>query len=189
MASSSLTSGNESVRETDPARDVDAPDPERHESDLERLDRNTGELLQELRVAVTGVQVMLAFLLVVPFNTRFTKLTSFERDVYFATLLCVTLAAVLLMSPSIHHRVLFRLRQKRYLVAVGNQAAIVGMAFLTLGFTGILVLISDFMWGAVTAGIVGGVGLVLIATVWFGMPFARRRKLARRGSADLHPFG
>jgi hypothetical protein len=149
------------------------------ESPRERLDRNTEELLQELRVAVTGVQVMLAFLLVVPFNTRFTKLSSFERYDYFVTLLCVTVAAVLLMLPSIHHRLLFRLQQKRYLVAVGTQAAIVGMAFLAAGFTGILVLISDFMWGGVTAGIVGGGGLVLIGTLWFAMPLARRRRIKR----------
>jgi hypothetical protein len=151
----------------------------RDESSLERLDRNTEELLQELRVAVTGVQVMLAFLLVVPFNTRFTKLSSFERYDYFVTLLCVTVAAVLLMLPSIQHRLLFRLHQKPYLVAVGTQAAIVGMAFLAVGFTGILVLISDFMWGGVTAGVVGAAALVLIGTLWFGMPLARRRRIKR----------
>src|ERR1700716_2942990 len=99
----------------------------RDESPLERLDRQTTELLQELRVAVTGVQVMLAFLLVVPFNTRFTKLSSFERYDYFVTLLCVAIAAVLLMSPSIHHRLLFRRHEKRFLIEVGNRTTILGM--------------------------------------------------------------
>src|SRR5262249_18261738 len=99
--------------------------PDRHESELERLDRNTIELLNELRVASTGIQVLFAFLLVVPFNTGFSKLTSFDRYCYFVTLLCLAAAATLLIAPSMHHRLLFRQKEKDYLVRVGTRLAIV----------------------------------------------------------------
>src|SRR5258707_1036722 len=84
-------------------------------TELERLDRNTVELLTELRVAATGVQVMLAFLLVVPFNARWSRVTAFDRVDYFVTLLCVSAAAALLIAPSMQHRLLFRHGQKAYL--------------------------------------------------------------------------
>jgi hypothetical protein len=89
-----------------------APEDDRDESAMERLDRNTVELLNELRVASTGIQVLLAFLLVIPFNARFVRLTSFERGLYLVTLICIATAAVLLIGPSIHHRILFRRREK-----------------------------------------------------------------------------
>src|SRR6202012_1929002 len=81
---------------------------DRDESAEERLDRNTIELRNELRVANTGIQVMFAFLLVVPFQQGWKHVDGFERTVYFVTLLLVALAAFLLMAPSIHHRILFR---------------------------------------------------------------------------------
>ena len=80
----------------------------REETEGERLDRNLGELLQELRVALPGVQVLFAFLLAVPFQQGFTKITSFQKDVYFATLLLTAISAVLLISPSAYHRLTFR---------------------------------------------------------------------------------
>jgi hypothetical protein len=147
----------------------------RDETRLERLDRNTMELLNELRVASTGIQVLLAFLLVAPFDSRFSRLTSFERDDYFVTLVCITLAAVLLIAPSIHHRILFRYRQKAYLVRVGNQAMIAAMVFLAAGLTGIMVLIADMVFGATAAVIAGIVAFVVITGLWFGVPLTRRR--------------
>jgi hypothetical protein len=155
-------------------------DDDRNESRDEQLDRNTIELLNELRVAATGIQVMFAFLLVVPFNTGWTKTTSFERTVYFLTLALVAVAAFLLMAPPIHHRLLFRHHEKRYLVTVGNRLAIVGMGFLALGFTGILVLISDYVVGGLAPLIVGVLAFAAIATVWFVMPLRRRSRESRR---------
>jgi cation transport ATPase len=149
---------------------------QRDESELERLDRNTVELLNELRVASTGIQVLFAFLLVVPFNTGFSKLSSFDRYVYFVTLLCIAVAAALLIAPSIHHRLLFRRGQKDYLVSMGTTLAIVAGGFLAVGMTGILVLISDVIFGGVTAGIVGVVAAVILAGLWFAMPLRRRRQ-------------
>jgi TctA family transporter len=153
----------------------------RHETAAERLDRNTIELLNELRVAATGIQVMFAFLLVVPFNTGWRHVSPFGRTVYFVTLLCVAAAAVLLMAPSIQHRILFRHREKRYLIEIANRLAIVAMALLAVGFTGILVLISDVVVGGASPWIVGIRAAVAIAALWFALPLKR---LASEGAQE-----
>jgi hypothetical protein len=145
----------------------------RHETAAERLDRNTIELLNELRVAATGIQVMFAFLLIVPFNAGWRHVSPFGRTVYFVTLLCVAAAAVLLMAPSIQHRILFRHHEKRYLIEIANRLAIVAMALLALGFTGILVLISDVVVGGASPWIVGILAAVVIAALWFALPLER----------------
>lgn len=155
----------------------------RDETPLEKLDRNTNELLQELRVASVGVQVILAFLLIMPFNQRFNQLTSFERYDYFVTLLCVLSAAVLLLSPSVHHRILFRMGQKPFLVALGSKLLVAGMAFLSAGFTGALVLISHVLWGGTTAIVLGLVVGLVTVVMWFVIPLVRR--LAVRNGDDL----
>src|SRR5947199_10451403 len=110
----------------------------RAETHLERLDRNAVELMQELRVVATGIQVLFGFLLIVPFNNAFRRVSSFEETVYFVALLCVAISSVLLLAPTIHHRILFRRGEKAYLVALGNRLSIVAMFFLGLGFTAIL---------------------------------------------------
>src|SRR5947207_7590856 len=108
-------------------RDTEAPAPAasgRDETPLERWDRNFTELLQELRVAQTGVQVLFAFLLVLPFNQRFTEVSSYEKAVYFATLVLAAAATLFLIAPSAHHRILFRLQDKHHLVLQANQLAL-----------------------------------------------------------------
>jgi uncharacterized protein DUF6328 len=149
----------------------------RHESTLERLDRNTVELLNELRVAATGIQVLLAVLLVVPFNSGFGRLSSFERYDYFVTTLCIATAAALLIAPSIHHRLLFRQHQKPYLIQTANRIAIVAMGFLMAGLTGVLVLIADVMFGGATAAVVGALTAVGVGGLWFGIPLNHHRRL------------
>lgn len=153
--------------------------PGRDELPTERLDRNSEELMQQLRVAGTGIQVLLAFLLVVPFNARWSQATAFDRYVYFVTLLCMAAAAVLLIAPSVHHRVLFRHGEKRYLVTMGNRMAIIAMVLVTVGLTGILLLISNVLFGGVTAAIVAVVTLVGAATLWFGLPLRQMRRESR----------
>lgn len=150
----------------------------RDETQLEQLDRNTIELLNELRVAGTGIQVLLAFLLVAPFDSRFARLSGFERGDYFVTLVCIALAAVLLIAPSIHHRVLFRQHQKPYLLRIGNQAMIAAMVFLGLGLTGITTLITDIMFGGTAAALTGAATAVIISGLWFALPWERRRTTA-----------
>jgi O-antigen/teichoic acid export membrane protein len=155
---------------------TEATNDERAESPMERLDRNTIELLNELRVAGTGIQVIFAFLLVVPFDNRFTQLSSFERYDYFVTLLCMAAALALLIAPSVHHRLLFRQGQKPFIVRVGNRLAILASVFLTAGLTGILVLISDLTFGGATAAVVGALTGAGVGGLWFGVPLARRRR-------------
>lgn len=147
---------------------------DRDESQPERLDRNTVELLNELRIAGTGIQVMFAFLLILPFNMGWKRVDSFERTVYFITLLVVALAAFLLMAPPIHHRVLFRHGEKPFLIKTGNYLAIAGMVCLGLGFVGILVLLSDVVVGGVAPTVVGVVAAAAIVGLWFGVPLVRR---------------
>lgn len=144
------------------------------ESTEERLDRNTIELLNELRVAGTGIQVMFAFLLVVPFQTGWRHVDSFERTVYFVTLLLVATAAFLLMAPPIHHRILFRHGERRFLVQTANNFAIAGMVMLAFGFVGILVLLSDVVVGGVAPAIVGVLAATFLAGLWFAVPVIRR---------------
>lgn len=149
---------------------------DRDETPDETLDRNTIELLNELRVAATGIQVMFAFLLVVPFNTGWRKTSSFERTDYFVTLGLVAIAAFLLMAPPIQHRLLFRHHEKRFLVTVGNQLAIAGIAFLALGFTGILVLLSDYAVGGIAPIVTGVLTLAITGGLWFAVPLVRRSR-------------
>jgi Family of unknown function (DUF6328) len=157
-----------------------APADDRDETSGEKLDRNTIELLNELRIAGSGIQILFAFLLVVPFNAGWVKTTSFERTVYFVTLVLVATAAVLLLAPAIHHRLLFRHHEKRYLVTSGNRLAIAGMAFLALGLTGILVLLSDYVVGGAAPIVIGLVTLAAVGGLWFGLPLLRRRRESHR---------
>src|SRR5438067_11902734 len=92
----------------------------RHETELERYDRNLTDLLGELRVALPGVQVLFAFLLVAPFNQRFSTVSRFERDLYLAALLTTLLASILLVAPTIVHRLNFGLGEKAYVVRAAN---------------------------------------------------------------------
>lgn len=154
----------------------EAAESERDETRPERLDRNTVELLNELRIAGTGIQVMFAFLLVVPFNAGWTKVDGFERTVYFATLLVVALAAFLLLAPPIHHRLLFRHGEKPFLIRIGNYMAISGMTCLGLGFVGILVLVSDVVVGGAAPAIIGVLAAGTIAALWFLLPLIRRNR-------------
>jgi hypothetical protein len=146
------------------------------ESPRQRLDRNTIELLNELRVAGTGIQVLFAFLLIVPFNTGFRRLSSVDRGVYFATLICIAISAILLLAPAIHHRILFRHHQRLYLVESANRIVILAMMFLAAGLTGILLLVSDVVLGGPWGPIVGALTALMVVGVWFGIPLSRRER-------------
>ena len=100
------------------------------------MDRNLLELLNELRVALPGVQVLFAFLLIVPFSQGFPDVTAFQEKVYFAILLCTLAASAFLIGPSMHHRIEFREQDKEHIVVVANRMAIVGLTFLAIAMTG-----------------------------------------------------
>ena len=151
----------------------------REESEDARLDRNLGELLQELRVALPGVQVLFAFLLAVPFATGFAKISPFEKGVYFATLICTAISAALMIAPSAYHRLTFRLQQKHELVFLANRFTIAALGFLAVAMTGALVLIADVLFGGVATVITGVVAALTFATLWYALPLQRRFSLKR----------
>ena len=153
--------------------------PPRTESEKERLDRNLTELLNELRVALPGVQVLFAFLLGVPFTQRFSELTAYQEDIYYGTLICAAAATALLIAPSAHHRIEFRLRDKRHIVFMANRFAIAGLGFLALAMTGIVLLITDVIFGGLATAIATTSTAIVFAVLWYGMPLARRRQLER----------
>jgi uncharacterized integral membrane protein len=146
----------------------------RHESETERLDRNLGELLQELRVALPGVQVLFAFLLTIPFNQRFALLTTAQERIYLATLLSTTIAAVLLIAPTAYHRLTFRKQQKERLVFVANRLAIVGLGFLAVAMTGVVLLVTDFLFSTVVTVVCTAFAAIMFAAFWYLLPLLRR---------------
>jgi hypothetical protein len=150
--------------------------PIRDESDAERHDRQLGELLQELRVALPGVQVLFAFLLTVPFSARFADATAFQRDVYFATLLLTASATVLLMAPTAIHRGLFRRGMKGGIVEIGHRLTLAGLGLLGLAIAGAVVLVTDVLFSAAAAIAVGAALAVATAVLWAVVPavYARR---------------
>jgi hypothetical protein len=150
--------------------------PLRNETDLERIDRNFNELLGELRVVATGVQVLFAFLLIVPFSAGFRELATGERYVYFAILLATAAAAGLLIAPSALHRLIFRQGEKPYLVDMANRMAISGIACLMFAMTGILGLLSGHLFGWVAGVIVVVSAGGFFGTLWFGIGMKRRRR-------------
>jgi hypothetical protein len=152
----------------------------RPESEEERADRNLSDLLQELRVALPGVQVLFAFLLTVPFTQRFTTLSDFEEKLYFGVLISVALATVLLVAPTAGHRILFRRQQKEYLVTVANNLSLAGMSLLAVSMCGAIALISHFLFGTTAAIISTVVMAVAFIGFWFAGPVIRRAKLPPR---------
>lgn len=148
--------------------------PEREESEKQRLDRNLSELLQELRVAIPGVQVLFAFLLTVPFQQRFVEVTPFQEKVYFVTLLLTAISAALLMSPTAYHRLTFRHQQKHHMIWTANALTIAGLGFLALAMAGAILLITDFIFGTTATVITAVSAILLYAVLWGALPLRRR---------------
>ena len=144
------------------------------ETRKERIDRELIELLNELRVALPGVQVLFAFLLAVPFAQRFADATDLQRDAFMAALLCTLAGTVFLIAPTTFHRIRFRDRDKEHLLLVSNRFAIVGMVFLALAMSASVFLVTDFLYSVTEAAVVAGVVAALFAGIWFGLPLARK---------------
>ena len=140
----------------------------------ERLDRELSELLQELRVVLPGVQVLLAFLLTAPFQQRFGQLPDTERNAFFAAIVCATLATVLLIAPSAHHRLRWRAGDKERLLRVGNQMAIVGTVFLAAAIVLALYVITDVLFTTNLAVLTALAALVLFGVLWYVVPMVGR---------------
>ncbi len=146
-----------------------------HETEKERLDRELLELLNELRVVLPGVQVLFAFLLAVPFYQRWADVTSFQRDVYFATLSLALIATAVLIAPTALHRLNFRAKDKKAIVMISNRLAIVGVAVLATAMVGVMVLISDILFDRTMTIVVGVLSGLVFALLWLALPISRWR--------------
>ena len=147
---------------------------ERGESEKERLDRNFQELLQGLRVALPGVQVLFAFLLVVPFQQGYGQVTDFQQTIYFVTLICTAIASACLIAPPVRHRLLFRQGVKDWILFNSNTVVQVGFVFLAIAICGVVVLISDYIYDSTAAVIATGVVGLALTWFWFASPLIER---------------
>jgi Family of unknown function (DUF6328) len=149
------------------------PETGREETEDERIDRNLQEMLGELRVALPGVQVLFAFLLVVPFNQRFADVTQFQKTVFFATLLCTTASTVCLIAPTAHHRLEFRQQHKDAIVRTGNRIVVLGLLLLAIAMTGAVMFVTDFLYSSTTTIAAAiGVGAAFLL-LWYSIPLKR----------------
>ncbi|HJS26229.1 MAG TPA: DUF6328 family protein [Actinomycetota bacterium] len=144
------------------------------EQPSERLNRELIELLNELRVALPGVQVLFAFLLTVPFSDRFETLTSTQRALYFATMVGTTIATALFMAPTSYHRLRFRQGDKERILRDSNVFAIVGIGSMAVSITLAITLVADLLFGVAAAAAVGVAAILLMGGLWFAYPLSRR---------------
>ena len=144
------------------------------ESPKERVDRELGELLQELRVALPGVQVLFGFLLTVPFATGFENADAFHRSLLLAAILTAGLAIAFLVAPAAQHRILFRAQHKKELLKRGNVFAIVGMGMLSISISACVLLVVDYLFRIRVASATAAVIAVAVAALWFVQPLVYR---------------
>ena len=144
------------------------------ESRKERVNRELIELLNELRVALHGVQFLFAFLLVVPFQQRGGQITEFQRGVYFVALAAAALATALLIAPAAQHRILFRQQDKEALLQRSNRSAIAGLLALGLAICAALLLVVDVLFSLPLAWATSGALAVLLAWWWLAVPLWKR---------------
>ncbi|MGX9672228.1 DUF6328 family protein [Mycobacterium sp. HM-7] len=142
----------------------------RHETEIERLDRNWSSLLQELRVAQTGVQLLTGFLLTLPFQQRFSALDTQNRMVYLATVALSVASTILLIAPVGMHRILFRQRRMSIIVAAAHRCAFYGLLLLGIALTGVTELIFGTVAGQLAGWVAGGIGLAGFSTFWVLVP-------------------
>jgi hypothetical protein len=157
--------------------------PEREETEQERLDRQLNQLLNELRVAMPGVQVLFAFLLTVVFQQRFAEVTEFQRDVYFVSLLAAAAASALFIAPSAYHRLVFREGYKSQLVEIASKLAVGGIACLAIAMNGAVLLVTDVLFERTTVIVTVTVTSSVYIGLWFGLGLVRR--LSRPSSRDI----
>jgi hypothetical protein len=145
------------------------------ESRSERINRELIELINELRVALVGVQVLFAFLLAVPFAQGFVKTTDFQKDLFFVVLCSTAIASALMVAPSAYHRINFRAKDKEQMLRTSNALMIGGLGFLATSIIGAVVLVADYLYGSTTTTVACAVvGVVLFAGLWFALPVVRR---------------
>jgi hypothetical protein len=137
---------------------------------MERVSRELIELLNELRVALPGVQVLFAFLLAVPFAQGFTRVTDFQRGLFFTVTALTAVSAALLIAPSAWHRLRFRQKDKERILRASNKMSIAGLGFLALAMVGAVMLIADFIYSPTLTIISGVAALIVYGLLWYALP-------------------
>lgn len=146
----------------------------RSETEAQRLDRNWSSLLQELRVTQTGVQLLTGFLLMLPFQARFTTLSSFLHAAYLVTVVCSLTATVLLVAPVGMHRLLFRRHKLRPLVSAAHRFAFWGLLLLGAALVGVAVVVFGTVVDGTTGTLAGAVVAVGVLAAWVAYPLWMR---------------
>jgi O-antigen/teichoic acid export membrane protein len=164
------------LEERMPAQRPSGDGTERDETPAERMDRNWAELLQELRVVETGVQILTGFLLTLPFQQRFSQLTTDQHRLYLVVVTCSVAATGLLIAPVSYHRVLFRRHEKDRLVGAADALAKAGLVFLAVAICGVTLLVFDIVAGATLAIAVTVAAGVFFLTLWLFLPLGLRRR-------------
>ena len=148
----------------------------RGETEDERRDRNLTDLMQELRVAFPGVQILFAFLLVVPFQSGWPDVTAAQRDVYFVTLLLTAASSICFIAPAARHRIRFRSQDLEWVIKSSNRLMLAGLGFLAAAISAALLLISMVVFDTALAIVVATVAALSIGWIWFGVPLVRDRR-------------
>ena len=159
------------------------------ESKAERLDRELMELLQELRVVLPGVQVLLAFLLTAPFQQRFASLPGSLRNAFFASIVCATLATVLLIAPSAHHRLRWRAGEKERLLRIGNQMALWGTVFLAAAIVLALYVVTSVLFTSELALATAIAAVLVFVGIWYVLPMLGRPAIDEDDDGRAAPAG
>ena len=161
-----------------PSPSRDAPGDGDREDERERVNRELIELLNEVRVALPGAQVLFAFLLIVPFTPRFVALTSLQRVTYFASFASTGAGIALLIAPTTYHRLRFRQPDKEGMVFTANKLTIAGSIFLALAISGVVFLVTDVLFKTTWAAIVSAATAAWYAWFWYGLPLRQRESSA-----------
>jgi hypothetical protein len=144
------------------------------ESRRERVNRELIELLNELRVALPGVQVLFAFLLAVPFANGWSRVTESQKNIFFATLVATAISTACFIVPTAYHRLNFRQREKENILLLSNKFAIAGILFLAISMIGVLMLITDVIYSEAAALVTGGLAFLMFGGLWLALPMIRR---------------
>jgi O-antigen/teichoic acid export membrane protein len=156
-------------------------DPGRHESEEEREDRNLIELLQELRVASIGVQVLFGFLLALPFSSRFGVLSAGQRHLYVALVLLTAAATAQLSAPVAYHRLVFRQHRKAQLLRTANVLALTGLASVGCSICGAIVLVTSVVLVGAATPVISGAMVMMFVGLWLLLPLGARRRQPEHG--------
>jgi hypothetical protein len=149
---------------------------QRNETVAQRDDRNVSELIQELRVAGLGVQVLFGFLLSLPFTAKFAKLTAGQRDLYLTSVVLAAVATILLIAPVAYHRLVFRQGMKERLVRFANVVAILGLTAVGASVLTAVLLVTWWVGGALAGALITALAAIMLCCLWFAVPLASRER-------------